>query len=269
MIRRVVASLLILCMAPLLVSLQVGGQAYVTQTTTTLVTNSQAFTITKESIVETSSSHAQSIFSSLLTLPPTHGVCGTYFVQSFNGTLGSELFGNLTSTSRVDFYVMTDAAFQDWNRRIMLGGICTPSSVLLIKKGITSYNFTLSISRGGLYQIVVNNLSSSSVNAHLAANLLTSAPVNTTMTSYSASTQLNVQTLTLITLEQTASPTGDSSTLIFSGVLIIIVLIVAIAIARSRKVREKTRSMDRQGKDEVYNLSGETWLVLSPTTMRK
>jgi len=227
---------LVLFMSLLAVSQSVGGQAYVTQTTTTVVTNTQANTVTEASVFVSNSSQAQPIFSSPLTLPPTHGVCGTYFVQPFNATHGAELSGTLNATSKVDFYVMTDAVYQDWTRKIVAGGNCTPASALLNQKGTTSYNFTLPIPNDGLYQIVLNNLSTSTVNARLTANLSTSAPATVTMTTYSTSTQPNVQTLTLITLEQAASQGSDNSTLIYGGLIIVIIIVIAV-IARARRAK--------------------------------
>ena len=232
---------LVFLMLPLVaVSSAVGGQGYVTQTTTTVLTNSQAVTVTEESVVTSNSSEVEPIFSSPLTLPPTHGVCGTYFVQPFNATLGSELTGNLNATSKVDFYVMTDAVYQDWTRKIVAGGNCSPSTVLLIQKGTTSYNFTLPIPGEGLYQIVVNNLSASSVNAHLTVNLSVSAMATVTMTMYSTSTQPNVQTLTLITLEPTAPQGGGNSTLTYGALILAIIIVIVVgARARYSKARNK------------------------------
>ena len=228
---------LVLLMLPFLaVSQTVMGQAYVTQTTTTIVTNTQVSTVTQGSVVTATSSRSQSIFSSPLTLPPTHGVCGTYFDQPFNATSGVELSGNLTADNIVEFYVMTDAAYQDWSHKIVAGGNCTPASLLLGQKDTRSYNFTVQIPTDGLYQIVVNNLSTLTVNAHLTANLSTAAPVTFTTVTYSTSTQPNVQTLTLITLEQAPSQGNDNSTLIFGAVIILIIIVIAV-IARARRTK--------------------------------
>ena len=233
--HKFVAVLILLALPILLISSTVGGQAYVTQTITTMVTSSQTSTATVESVMTSKSPHAQPIFSASLTLPPTHGVCGTYFVQPFNGASGSELWVNMTASSKVDFYVMTDAVYQNWTHKIVAGGNCAPSTVLLIQKGTTAYNATLSIPNGGLYQIVLNNLSNSSVNAHLTANLSNTMPSTVTMTMYSTSTQPNVQTLTLITLQQQTSTQGsDNTTTIFGAVVIVMIIVIAL-IAKAKR----------------------------------
>lgn len=228
---------LILLMLPLLaVAQNVSGQAYFTQTTTTIVTNSLVQTVTQASTVTSNVSQSQPIFSSPLTLPPTHGVCGTYFVQPFNATSGTVLTGNVTADNKVDFYVMTDKAYQDWSHKIVAGGDCTPASLVLSQKGTTSYNFTLQITTDGLYQIVLNNLSTSTVNARLKAALLTSAPATVTVVTYTTSTQPSVETLTLITLQQAPSQSGDNTSLLFGALIIVIIIVIAI-IARAKRAR--------------------------------
>ena len=227
--------LLFLALPLAFISQSVLGQAYVTQTTTTVVSNSQPVTVTEESVLVTNSSQAQSIFSSPLTLPPTHGVCGTYFVQPFNATLGSEFWVNVTATSKVDFYVMTDSVYQDWTHKIVAGGNCTPATVLLIQKGTTAYNATVSITNSGLYQIVLNNLSGSSVNAHLTASLSMPAQATVTRTIYSTSTEPNVQTLTLITLQQQVPSQGnDYSSMIFGVVIVVIIIAITVIVKAKR-----------------------------------
>jgi carbohydrate-binding DOMON domain-containing protein len=233
--------LVLLALPFLAISQTVGGQGYVTQTVTTMVTNSQTATVTmEESVVTSNSSQMQPIFSSSLTLPPTHGVCGTYFVQSFNGTSGVELSGNLISDNKVDFYVMTESAFQAWSHKVVAGGNCTPTSLVLGQKGTTDYNFTIQIPSDGLYQIVVNNLSASTVTAHLTANLTTSTPVTLTMVTYSTSTQANVQTLTLITMQQSTPQGSDNSTLILGALAIVIIIVVALG-ARAKRAKSGSK----------------------------
>jgi len=227
--------LLVLMLPFLIFSQPVGGQGLVTETTTTVVSNSQPVTVTEQSLLVTNASQGQSIFSSPLTLPPTHGVCGTYFVQPFNGTSGSQLWVNVTATSKVDFYVMTDAVYQDWTHKIVAGGNCAPSTVLLIQKATTAYNATLNIPNNGLYQIVLNNLSASSVNAHLTANLSNMMPSTVTVTMYSTSTQPNVQTLTLITLQQQTTSQGSDNTTTILGVVIVVIIIAVALIARAKR----------------------------------
>lgn len=233
--------ILVLLMLPILaLSQTVRSQGYITQTVTTIITNTQMSTVTIEgSILTSNSSRLQPIFSSSLTLPPTRGACGTYFVQSFNATLGAELSGNLTADNKLDLYVMTDASYEDWSHRVVAGGNCTATNILLGQKGTKSYNFTIQTLNDGLYQIVVNNLSTSTVNAHLNAEILTSAPVTLTMVSYSTSTQPNVQTLTLITLQQSAPQATDNSALIFGVIILAIILVIAL-IARKRPAKSQS-----------------------------
>lgn len=220
----------------------VGGQAYNTQTVTTPVTNSQVSTITVGTSVATSTVPlAQVIFSSPFTLPPTHGVCGIYFDQPFNATTGQSVVGNLTASSKVDFYILTNKAYQAWSHQIVAGGNCTAGNAVLSQKDTILYNFTNTIPANGTYQIVVNNLTNSTVNAHLTVNLITSSLSMTTIVIYSTLTQPSVETLTLITLA-TAQAQGspvDTFTIII-GVLVVVIIIATIALRVRRKRGSKS-----------------------------
>jgi len=235
---KFVVVLVLLVASPLVVSQTVGGQAYVTQTVTTLTTNSQTNTVSMEETSLSNSSKTQLIFSSNLTLQPTHGVCGTYFVQPFNGTSSAELSGNLTSDNNVDFYLMTDAAFKAWSHEVVTGGNCTPTSLVLSQNGTSAYNFTIQIPSDGLYQIVLTNLSALTVTAHLIATLTTSTQTTLTMITYSTSTQMNVQTLTLISMEQVTSQGIDNFTLSL-GALAIMIIITVVLVAIAKRARAK------------------------------
>ena len=227
--------LVLLTLPFLLVSGPARGQGFVTQTLTTILSNTQVNTATQGSVVTGNTSLARSIFAYPFTLPATHGVCGTYFEQPFNATSGTELLGSFTADGKVDLYVLTDSAYKDWTHKIVAGGNCTPTS-LLLQKGTTSYNFTLQVPADGLYQIVVNNLSHSTVNGHLTVSILASAPVTSTIEAYSTYTQSNVQTLTLITLEQTA-PQGSDNSILIIGALVVVVIIVVAVLLRAKRAK--------------------------------
>ena len=156
---------LLLLIVPLLSMAQmVGGQSYTTQTITTLITNPQTSVTMGTSVVSSIAPQSRVIFSAPFTLPPTHGVCGIYFMHPFNATAGAIVSGTLSADNKVDLYILTDAAFQAWSTQVVAGGNCTPGSLVLIQQGTTSYDFTVTIPANGLYQIVVNNLSHSTVN---------------------------------------------------------------------------------------------------------
>ena len=108
------------------------------------------------------------IFSGPVTLPPTHGVCGQYFFEAFTAGAGTVVYGNLTSNHGVNLYLLTDIGFKAWSRQIVAGGICIPSNPVLIQQNATAYNFTATITSGGKYDIVLNNLSHTSVTSTLA-----------------------------------------------------------------------------------------------------
>ena len=162
-------------------------------------------------------------------------------MQPFNGTTGVELSGNLTSNNKVNFYVMTNAAYKAWSHQVIAGGNCTPTSLVLSQKATTRYNFTIQIPSNGSYQIVLNNLSTSTVIAHLTANLTTSTPVTMTMTTYSTSTQANVQNLTLINMEQPPSQGSNNSTLTIGTLVIIMIIIVVALVARAKRAKPENK----------------------------
>lgn len=217
MIHGKFVTIVMLLLIPLLVAAPMAaGQTYSTQTIT---------------LVQT-----RTIFSAPITIPPTHGVCGVYFVQAFNSTTGTVVSGTLTSDNTVDFYLMTDTAFQAWTHQIVAGGICTPANLILKQLNTTSYNFSTTITTNGLYDIVLNNLSHSTVNAQLKIGLVTSAPAVVTTILFSTMTQPTVRTLTQITT-QMSKP--DQGSVIGSMALPIVTLIIVIAAAMAFVVMKK------------------------------
>jgi hypothetical protein len=131
---------------------------------------------------------------------------------------------------------MTDTAYQAWTRQVVVGGICTPASLILKQQNTTSYNFSTNIPTDGLYDIVLNNLSHSTVNAQLKASITTSTPAVVTMTLFSTMTQPTVQTLTQTTV-QTAQPAqaGSPDTATLLAVVLIIVILIAATLVIKRK----------------------------------
>jgi hypothetical protein len=111
------------------------------------------------------------IFSGSVTIPGTQGVCGVYFVQAFNAAAGQLLTGSVTASSTVDVYVMTSTVFQAWGQQVVAGGSCTPSSLVASQIGTTSYILSTTIPASGTYDLVVNNLSESTVTAQVNVNL--------------------------------------------------------------------------------------------------
>ena len=111
------------------------------------------------------------IFSGPETIPGTHGVCGEYFVQPFNGTTGEVLNGTVTASSAVDVYVMTSTVYKAWQHQVVAGGNSTPSSLVASQKNTTSYALNTAIPATGTYDLIVNNLSHKTVTTRINLNL--------------------------------------------------------------------------------------------------
>ena len=111
------------------------------------------------------------IFSGPETIPGTHGVCGEYFVQPFNGTTGEVLNGTVTANSAVDVYVMTSTVYKAWQHQVVAGGDCTPSSLVASQKNTTSYTLNTAIPATGTYALIVNNLSHKTVTTQIILDL--------------------------------------------------------------------------------------------------
>jgi guanyl-specific ribonuclease Sa len=220
----------------------VQSQQYTTATMTTLTTSTQPSTIVVDTeTMTTNQTQSRSIFSAPVTIPGTHGVCGIYFQQPFNATAGSTLSGTFTSNSKVDFYVMTQGVFHSWSHQVVAGGNCTPSSLILSQHDTTSYNFTTTIPSTGLYQIIVNNLSESTVTAQLTASLSTTTPSMATVTVYSTTMQEYVQTIMQNSTGTLQASSGSMNTTlpIAIGVIIIILAVVAYTIRTKRNSSKK------------------------------
>jgi len=228
----------LILLVPLLSAVQIAqSQQYSTTTLTTLVTSNQVNTVTAATQA-LSSNQGQSIpvFAGTVTIPGTHGVCGVYFVQAFNGTANQVFSGSITSNSNVDIYLMTSLAFHVWSHQIVAGGTCTPGSLVVSQKATTSYNFTVTIPSDGAYDLVVNNLSHSTIIAQVNANLFASAPATLTAVAYSTVTQQVVQTLmqTLVSTMQPTSAGPDITTLM--AIILVVVIVAAVAyLAKARR----------------------------------
>ena len=229
---------------PLLSAAQiVQSQQYSTTTVTTLSTGSELSTVTVGTqVLTTNQGQSTPVFAGPVTIPGTHGVCGVYFVQTFNGTANAVLSGSVTSKSNVDIYLMTDSVYQAWKHQIVAGGNCTPPSLVASQKATTSYTFTVTIPSDGVYDLVVNNLSESTVVAQVNANLSATAPTLVTVVAYSTVTQQMVQTL-MQTSVQTMQPTSsglDPTTLAAIALVVVIIIVIAyLAMTKRRKTGSK------------------------------
>ncbi|MGA3110384.1 MAG: hypothetical protein ABSD99_13210 [Candidatus Bathyarchaeia archaeon] len=227
--KHLITALILLI--PLLSAAQVVlSQQYSTTTVTTLATSSQMSTVTVGTqTLTTFQGQAIPVFAGAVTIPGTHGVCGVYFVQAFNGTANAVLSGSVSANSNVDVYLMSAAAFQAWTHQVVAGGNCSPASPVASQKGTMSYNFTVTIPSDGVYDLVVNNLSHSTVVAQVNANLSASAPTQVTEVAYSTVTQQMVQTVMQTSTEtmQPSSSGPDPTTL--AAVALVIVIIAAVA----------------------------------------
>ena len=111
-----------------------------------------------------------------VTILGTHGVCGIYFVQAFNGTAGQVLTGSVNASSAVNVYVMTSTVYQSWEHQVVAGGDCVPSSAVSSQESIKSYSLSATIPASGTYDLIINNLSKNTVTVQLTAALTTPVP---------------------------------------------------------------------------------------------
>src|SRR5208337_2442748 len=98
------------------------------------------------------------------------------------------------------------------------------------------YNFTVAIPSDGVYDLVVNNLSRSTVVAQVNANLSATAPTQVTVVAYSTVTQQMVQTV-MQTSTETMQPTSsgpDPTTLAAVALVIVIIAVVAFFAVKKR-----------------------------------
>ena len=106
-----------------------------------------------------------------VVIPASHGDCGVYFYQAFNGTAGEVLTSSVSANSSVNVYVMTATGFDNWQHQVLVGGDCTPSNLLASQINTTNYSLDVKIPATGTYYLVVNNLSYSTVTAKITANV--------------------------------------------------------------------------------------------------
>jgi len=233
----------LILLVPLLSAAQfVQSQQYSSTTLTSLVTGSQVNTVAVGTqVLTTNQGQVVPVFAGSVTIPGTHGVCGVYFVQAFNGTANQVLSGSVSAKSNVDVYLMTAPAFQAWTHQIVAGGTCTPASLVASQRGTTLYNYTVTIPADGVYDLVVNNLSHSTVVAQVNASLSASAPTLVTVAVYSTVTQQMVQTVmqTSVATMQPTSSGPDPTTLAAIALVIVIIAVVAFVALRKRGKAEK------------------------------
>jgi len=219
------------------------SQQYSTTTLTTLATGSQVNTVTVGTqTLTTNQGQSARIFAGPVTIPGTHGVCGVYFVQAFKGIANQVFSGSVIATSSVDIYLMTTPAFQAWSHQIVAGGTCTPASLVASQLATTSYNFTVTIPSDGVYDLVVNNLSHSTVVAQVNTNLSATVPALVTTVAYSTVTQQMVQTLmqtSVETMQQTSSGSAPTTLVAIGIVTVIIVVVAYVAMTKRGKSRKK------------------------------
>jgi hypothetical protein len=239
--KRLITAL-ILVVAFLSAAQIVHSQEFSTTTVTTLATGSQVSTVAVGTqVLTTNQGQVVPVFAGPVTIPGTHGVCGEYFVQAFNGTANQVLSGSVSATSNVNVYLMTAPAFQAWQHQVVAGGTCTPASLVASQLGTMSYNYTVTIPANGFYDLVVNNLSTSTVVAQVNANLSASAPTLATVVAYSTVTQQMVQTVmqTSVATMQPTSSGPDPTTLAAIALVIVIIVVVALVATRKRGKAEK------------------------------
>ena len=246
MIHGKQATIAFLLLASIFAATQtVQSQQNATTTLTTLLTSNQVSTAPAGTqVITTTSNQTTPVFSGPKTIPGTHGVCGEYVFIQVNGTAGEVLSGSVMASSPVNVYLMTSTVYQAWEHQIVAGGTCTPSSVVGSQENTTSYSFNMPIPATGTYDLVVHNLSESTVTARVTANLTSPAPGLVTVVAYSTVTQQIIQTLmqtSVQALAQTTAQTSSGSDMTTIGVIVIIIIAAAayLAMARRRKAGKK------------------------------
>jgi hypothetical protein len=215
-----------------------NGQQYVTITTSLTSVQTSTVAIGTQTVT-TTTAQPRPIFSAPITIPPTHGVCGVYFIQAFNATSGDILSGTLTMDNKGDLYVMAYKSFQAWSHQLVAGGKCTPPNPLILQQNETSYNFSATIPSNGVYELVVNNLSHSTVSAQLNAVLTTPTAATAAITAYSTMTQQVIQTL-MQTSTQTVGGGPDLTTLAVGIIAVIVIVAVGyMALTKRRRTGKK------------------------------
>jgi len=238
--RRFVITLLLLLPVLMVGSQLVNGQQYVTITTSLTSVQTSTVAIGTQTVT-TTTAQPRPIFSAPITLPPTHGVCGIYFVQAFNATSGDILSGTLTVDNKADLYLMAAKSFQAWSHQVVAGGKCAPPNPLILQQNETSYNFSATIPSNGAYDLVVNNLSHSTVTAQLNAALTTPTAATAAITVYSTMTQQVIQMLTQTSTQTVQSGSGPDLTTLAVGIIAVIVIVAIgyMALTKRRRTRKK------------------------------
>jgi len=214
----------------------VRSQQYTSTTLTTLETSNQIATVTVGTqVVSTTVGPVTPVFSGIKTIPGTHGVCGEYIVQKFNGTMGQVLIGSVNASSSVNVYLMSDAVFGAWIHQVVAGGTCTPSTPVLSQVSITSYNFTAPLPSTGVYDLVVNNLSQSTVTTQVNANLAMSTPSAATIVAYSTLTHQVMATVMQTSVQPIQTTGGGISATTIAGAVVVVVIIIIAAYMAMRK----------------------------------
>jgi len=111
-----------------------------------------------------------------VTILGTHGVCGIYFVQAFNGTAGQVLTGSVNASGSVNVYVMTSTVYQSWQHQVVAGGDCVPSSAVSSQESVRSSTLSATLPASGTYDLIINNLSKNTVTVQLTAAVTTPVP---------------------------------------------------------------------------------------------
>jgi len=138
-----------------------------------------------------------------------------------------------------DLYVMAYKSFQAWSHQLVAGGKCTPPNPLILQQNETSYNFSATIPSNGVYELVVNNLSHSTVSAQLNAVLTTPTAATAAITAYSTMTQQVIQTL-MQTSTQTVGGGPDLTTLAVGIIAVIVIVAVGyMALTKRRRTGKK------------------------------
>jgi len=218
----------------------VRSQQYATTTVTTLATGNQVSTVAVGTqVITTTMGQVTPVYvGPTVTILGTHGVCGEYFEQAFNGTAGEVLTGSVATNSTVNVYLMTSTAFQAWQHQVVAGGTCTPANPVASQTAITSYTLSITIPATGLYDLVVHNLSESTVTAQITANLTSAAPSLITTVAYSIVTQPMVQTLMQTSIQTQAASSGPDMTT--TAVVIGVIILIAAAAYVAKTKRSKT-----------------------------
>jgi len=223
------------------VAQSVQSQQYATTTLTTLVTSNQPSTVTVGTqVVTTTTGHVTPVYvGPNVTITGTHGVCGEYFVQPFNGIAGEVLTGSVSASGAVNIYLMTSTEYAAWEHQVVAGGTCTPSNSVGSQISTRSYPMNIMIPATGTYDLVVHNLSKSTVTTQITANLVAAAPSLLTMVAYSTVTQPMVQTLMQASTQtvQSTSSAPDMTAVIF----IIIIIAAAAYIAKTRQSKNQKK----------------------------